>query len=216
MVRLEEVSMRETSLASLFPAAAAPFSVPASGQDPLPAGAGKQVVQAACVVCHELARVTNAGHTPDEWDNIVHNMIMMGATVKPAEVSVVTKYLASNFPPRARSNAPTITGNVQANFHEFKLPSRAFPHDPYGAADGSIWYSGQLGNVLGRVDPKTGQVKDYPLKISGSGPHGIIGDKNGDIWFTANSAGCVGKLDPKTGQGTEYKTPGARDPHSLS
>ena len=42
---------------------------------------------------------------------------------------------------------------------------------PYAArpnpTDGSIWYTGQLGNVLGRVDPKTGQVKDYPLKISG-------------------------------------------------
>jgi len=55
--------MRKTSLAYLLPAAAVAFAVPASGQDPLPAGAGKQVVQAACVVCHELARVTNAGHT---------------------------------------------------------------------------------------------------------------------------------------------------------
>jgi virginiamycin B lyase len=208
--------MRTNSLAFLLSAAAAALALPSFAQTQLPAGAGKQVVQDTCSACHELARVTNAGHTRDEWDTVVHNMIMMGAVLKPEQVPVVTNYLASNFPPKARSNAPTITGNVQANFHEFKLPSRAFPHDPYAAADGSIWYSGQLGNVLGRVDPKTGQVKDYPLKTSSSGPHGLIGDKDGNIWFTANFAGYVGKLDPKTGQVTEYKTPGARDPHSLS
>src|SRR5438552_12450230 len=125
MVRRQEDPMRKTSLACLLPAAAIIFALPASAQNPLPDGNGKQAVQGACVVCHELARVTSVGHTHDEWDMIVHNMITMGATLKPAEVSVVTNYLASNFPPKARSAAPTITGNVQANFKEFKLPTRA-------------------------------------------------------------------------------------------
>jgi len=206
--------MRKSMLAMLSAILAA--AVPATAQNQLPSGNGKQVVETACAVCHELGRITNAGHTPEEWDTVVHNMIMMGAVLKPEQVSLVSNYLASNFPPKAKTNAPTISGSVQANFKEFKLPTRAFPHDPYAASDGSIWYTGQLGNVLGRVDPKTGQVKDYPLKTSGSGPHGLMGDKDGNIWFTANFAGYVGKLDPKTGQITEYKTPGARDPHSLA
>jgi len=32
------------------------------------------------------------------------------------------------------------------------------PHDPPATADGSIWYTGQMNNVLGRLDPKTGEV----------------------------------------------------------
>src|SRR5258705_8729760 len=171
MVRRQEDPMRKTSLAYLLPAAVVVLAVPASGQDALPAGPAKQVIQDICTACHELARITNAGHTHDEWDNIVHDMITMGAALKPAQVSVVTNYLTSNFPPKARSSAPTITGNVQATFKECKLPTRAFPKHPDAAADGSIWYSGQLGNVLGRGAPKTGQGKDYPLKSSGSRPH---------------------------------------------
>ena len=32
------------------------------------------------------------------------------------------------------------------------------PHDPALAPDGSLWYTGQLANKLGRLDPKTGQL----------------------------------------------------------
>ena len=47
------------------------------------------------------------------------------------------------------------------------------PHDPLAASDGSLWYTGQLANVLGRVDPKTGAIKEFPLKTAHSGPHGL-------------------------------------------
>ncbi len=90
--------MRTTSLAYLLPVAAVALAGPTSGQNPLPAGAGKQVIEDVCVACHELGRITNAGHTHDEWDMIVHEMIMMGAALRPAQVLVVTDYLASNFP----------------------------------------------------------------------------------------------------------------------
>ena len=125
------------------------------------------------------------------------SIVVMGATLKPAEVSVVTKYLASNFPPRARSNAPTITGNVQANFHEFKLPSRAFPHDPYAAADGSIWYtSGTFGGTAGflRYDPKTKLSELYPLPKEAIGVRGGDIDSKGVLWGSG-SAGVLIEFD---------------------
>jgi virginiamycin B lyase len=34
------------------------------------------------------------------------------------------------------------------------------------------------------------------------------------VWYTGNLVGLIGRLDPKTGTITEYKTPGARDPHT--
>ena len=211
--------MGKTSLAWLCATAAATtaaaLALPAIAQNQLPDGNGKQAVQTACVVCHELTRVTNAGHTPDEWDMIVHNMVTMGASLKPEQVPVVSKYLASYFPAQGARPHPNDFRQRAGELQGIRAAdARAFPHDPYAAADGLIWYSGQLGNVLGRVDPKTGQFKDYPLPSS-SGPHGLMGDKDGNIWFTGNFAGYVGKLDPKTGQVTQYKTPGARDPHSL-
>ena len=50
------------------------------------------------------------------------------------------------------------------------------PHDPLATPDGAIWWTGQWANVLGRVDPKTGDLKEFPLKTPGSGPHGLTDD----------------------------------------
>ena len=74
-----------------------------------------------------------------------------------------------------------------------------------------------MANVLGRLDPKTGQIKEFALKTPDSGPHGLAEDKAGNIWYTGNSKALIGKLDPKTGQVTEYPMPdpAAKDPHSL-
>src|SRR5947209_2268821 len=103
---------------------------------------------------------------------------------------------------RAASDAPDV------KFDEWMTPSQPpFPHDPEFAPDGSVWYTGQRANVLGRLDPKTGEFKEYPLPTPKSGPHGLVADKDGNIWYTGNSAGLIGKLDVKTGKVTEYKMP---------
>src|SRR5437773_3355410 len=95
---------------------------------------------------------------------------------------------------------------VSVSFAEWTVPTKGSrPHDPLAAADGAIWYTGQMANKLGRVDPKTGQVREYALKLPHSGPHGLAEDKDGNIWFTGNTAGYIGKLDPRTGNVTEYK-----------
>ena len=44
--------------------------------------------------------------------------------------------------------------------------SGSLPHDPAIAPDGSLWYTGQRSNTLGRLDPETGQIKEYSLKDS--------------------------------------------------
>jgi virginiamycin B lyase len=58
-------------------------------------------------------------------------------------------------------------------------------------------------NVLGRLDPKTGEFKEYPVKTPASGPHGLAFDTGGSLWFTANSKG----YDPDTLVIKEYELP---------
>ena len=106
---------------------------------------------------------------------------------------------------------------ARVSFKEWAVPTAgSHPHDPLAAADGSIWYTGQMANTLGRLDPRPGAFKEYRLKTPDSGPHGLAADKDGNIWFTANFQGYIGKLDPKTGTVTEYRLPdpAARDPHT--
>ncbi len=100
---------------------------------------------------------------------------------------------------------------------EYVLPHKnpdAFAHDPAVARDGSVYFADQQGSYIGRLDPETGEVKEYPTPTPNSGPHGIIVVPDGSVWYTGNTAGLIGRLDPKTGTITEYKTEGARDPHT--
>ena len=106
---------------------------------------------------------------------------------------------------------------MNVSFKEWIVPTLGSrPHDPLAARDGSIWWTGQWPDGLGRVDPKTGAMKEFPLKTPNSGPHGLVEDKDGNIWYTGINAQEVGKLDPKTGDVTEYKLnpEGARGPHT--
>jgi virginiamycin B lyase len=79
------------------------------------------------------------------------------------------------------------------------LTPDSHPHDPALAPDGALWYTGQMSNTLGRLDPKTGKIQEFRLKTPDSGPHGLVADHDGNIWFTANFKGYIGKLDPRTG-----------------
>jgi virginiamycin B lyase len=113
---------------------------------------------------------------------------------------------------------PTAVAELKVNIQEWTVPTRgAHPHDPAVGTDGALWFTEQLRNKIGRLDPNTGTFKEYPLKIEDSGPHGLVSDASGNIWFTGNAKGYIGKLDPRTGDVTEYKMPDERaeDPHTA-
>jgi virginiamycin B lyase len=184
----------------------------------LPDGNGKETVQTLCTGCHDLRRIVNSNYSPAEWQNVINMMQAAGAPLTQDQSKLVTDYLVASFPQKQpRPSAVTVAGNAQVSFKEWTVPTPGSrPHDPLAAADGSVWYTGQMANKLGRFDPKTQQFKEYPIKTPRSGAHGLTEDKDGNIWFAANWAGYVGKLDPKTGNITEYPMPDpkARDPHT--
>src|SRR5437763_506128 len=184
------------------------------GQAVLPDGAGKDQVQTTCTKCHALNLITNAGgNSRQEWVELFSTMV----SLPKDQSNVIADYLAQNFPPQPRPQPVVIPGPVMVSFREWNAPTLGSrPHDPEPGPGGTIWWTGMFANVLGRVDSKTGDMKEYPLKTPASGPHGLEFDKNGYLWFTANSKGYIGRLDPKTGDVMEYKLPeDVRDPHTL-
>src|ERR1043166_7377039 len=193
-------------------------AAPALAQDVnLPDGPGKATVAAMCGTCHRMALLAN-GYTPEGWHTVMRMMLNFGVTVPKDEVTTVTDYLIKSFPERPRPAAAAISGPVEITIKQWPVPNPGSrPHDPLAARDGSIWYTGQLANTLGRVDPKTGAIKEYRTNDQ-TGPHGLVEGPDGNIWFTGNFRSLIGKLDPKTGTVTEYKMPdpAARDPHSLT
>ncbi len=192
---------------------------PAWSQQPqtFPDGPGKETVVKVCGGCHDINRI-RAGYTPAGWNMLQHMMQNFEAPIPPEEWPTVTTYLMKNFPERQRPPAAMISGPVQATIKMWDVPTLGSrPHDPLATKDGAIWWSGQLSNKLGRLDPKTSAIREYSLKSPHTGPHGLTEDRSGNIWFTGNNTGLIGKLDPKTGLVTEYKLPdpAAKDAHTL-
>lgn len=66
---------------------------------------------------------------------------------------------------------------------------------------GYVYYSDQYANVLGQINPKTGEVKEFPVppirpgKLPGT--QQISVDKTGNVWVGVNSQGALARFNPK-------------------
>jgi mono/diheme cytochrome c family protein len=69
--------------------------IPASA--PLPSGAGKELVETRCAVCHSLERITIVKREKRDWENIVAAMYDRWGENAPAEAQAITAYLAAQF-----------------------------------------------------------------------------------------------------------------------
>ena len=212
---MRATSLAVVSLVMVFGASAARAQYTAGDW---PDGPSRQRFVATCGNCHDINRV-RVGYTAEGWLTVVRMMQNVQAPVPAEEWGALTDYLIKSFPERPRPPASIIDGPVRAEIRMWDVPTLGSrPHDPLAARDGSIWWTGQLANKLGRLDPKTGAIREYTLKSAFTGPHGLAEDTSGHIWFTGNSAALIGRLDPSTGIVTEYPMPdaAAKDPHTLN
>ena len=203
---------------SLVPIAAALCLALPSWGDELPEGKGKELVAASCNSCHALSARVGAGYTPKGWHTVMRMMLNHGVPMPPDQLATMTSYLIKNFPEKSKPAGVVIPGPAKVSMKGWQVPTPGSrPHDPLAARDGTLWYTGQMANVLGRIDPKTGKITEYPLGTPHSGPHGLVEDGEGNIWYTGNTGALIGKLDPKTRNVSEYKMPDptAQDPHTL-
>jgi len=209
--------MAKLSIAS-FAVAGFIVITPVAAQQPptqLPEGDGKALVQGTCTACHEINQITrSSGYSREGWRELTQTMINLSGT--PAG-ETIWKYLATHFPATSQLKPKLMRGETSITMREWTVPTlgqRA--RDPVQAPDGSIWWAGMWANLIGRINPNTGEVTEYKLPENAK-PHTVTPDREGNIWYTGNSNGTIGKLDPRTGMITEYKMPdpAAKDPHTA-
>ena len=186
------------------------------GPPALPEGKGKDTVAAVCAGCHVTGVINvSLGYSRDHWQKLVATMIDLSPA--PAQRDEILDYLAQHFPPNERRKPTLVSGSTQVTFKEWVLPqlgSRV--RDPMQHPDGSIWYIGQYGNIIGRLDPATGKAQEWQLP-AGAHPHTLQLDHKGRPWFTGNKNGTIGRFDPATGQSTVWKMPDPKsDPHTMA
>ena len=182
----------------------------------LPDGEGKALVEGVCTACHQVNQITrSSGYTLEGWRELTGTMVDLSANSDNERK--ITQYLATHFHPNTKRSPTLVSGDAQIAFKEWKVPTLGQrSRDPIQASDGSIWWAGQWANLIGRINPVTGEMKEFPLP-QGSMPHTVTIDDAGNIWYTGNKNATIGKLDPNTEEITVYKMPdpAARDPHTA-
>jgi virginiamycin B lyase len=94
-------------------------------------------------------------------------------------------------------------------FQEWDLPPGHHPHGLVVDRQGVVWTTGNGNGSIGRLDPATGQTREYPTPSRGGGPHtAVISDDGSTLWFTLQSGNRIGRLDMASGRIVEYPTSG--------
>jgi len=77
------------------------------------------------------------------------------------------------------------------------------------APDGGVWYTANFTARLGRLDPATGSIKEFPLPSEARDPHTPLFHR-GKVWFTVQGSNLYGVLDPASGAAKIYPVPTPR------
>ncbi|MEM7124224.1 MAG: cytochrome C [Pseudomonadota bacterium] len=181
----------------------------------LPEGPGRDLVEGFCTGCHNTNLIErSSGYSQDEWKALIATMIDLKAV--PEDEDTISSYLAQHFAPNDHRAPTLVPGDTEIAFEEWVVPTLGQrSRDPAEAPDGSIWWAGQYGNMIGRIDTETGAMTEYMLPANAH-PHTVIVDETGNVWYTGNKNASLGVLDPETEAITVYDMPdpAARDPHS--
>jgi streptogramin lyase len=184
-----------------------------------------------CVGCHKLERPLRSNYSADDFMTIilprmqgyVNQSIPAHPQLRRAErlmeergdqrVQVyrsTAEFLASiNLSSRPQWNfelktLPRPTGAAtRVIYTEYDLPRETIsPHDVIVDGDGMVWYSSFGEQNLGRLDPKTGKVTEFPIEEHKPGfPTGSLGlrsDRDGNLWLGNMYQATIVKFDRKT------------------
>ena len=181
--------------------------------------------------CHSYQQIFRTRYDEAGWRNIVRRM-MTGAgsplinirepgpatrgragRLLPEELNIVAGWLARVRgpqstdpplhylpPPRGISTRVVVT--------EYELPRQLLaPHDVHGDSRGNIWYTPHRSPYIGKLDPRSGAVKEYRVPDTPGalpGTHRVWVDKNDIVWLSENWAHNLTRFDPKTEQFKQF------------
>jgi streptogramin lyase len=187
-----------------------------------------------CVGCHTLERVVRSTHDADEWTQVIARMMKYAQVSqpikpqvrmdpewggkpedyrKPAEFLATINLSSATQWDYALKTLPRPTGRAtRVVVTEYDLPRPTIePHDVVVDKQGIVWYTNFGELSLGRLDPKTGQLTEYPVPEFKPGyPVGLLDlefDAGGKLWAGMMFQGAVTQFDPANGQFKFYKVP---------
>jgi streptogramin lyase len=180
-----------------------------------------------CTNCHTLERTLRSTHDAEQFMAVLERMASYANQSFPlhpqrrvsapnlvrrfgAGTDDLARYLATvNLSARAGWPYPLQTfprpkgAATRVVITEYDLPRKTIePHDVIVDAGGIVWFSNFGEQFLGRLDPKTAKVTEYPVPLIRPGfPTGMLdleSDLEGDLWLSLMYQGGIARFDKKT------------------
>ena len=200
--------------------------------DSVPGTAAEKAILRPCSHCHTLERIIRSRHDKEQFVSVIERMATYPQLSFPLKIQklpaprigpgVVTQeqrqaawrrqaeYLATinlsagpqwSYPFKTLARP---TGKAtKVIYTEYDLPQRTRqPHDVIVDSQGMAWFASFGEQILGKLDPKTGRVTEYPVPLlKPAAPTGILGvrfDKDENPWLGMQFQGGIAKFDRKT------------------
>jgi virginiamycin B lyase len=106
---------------------------------------------------------------------------------------------------------------ASGKYEEIALGERSAPHGVIVGPDDAAWITDGGQNAIVRVDPKTREIRRWPLPQSAASANlnTATFDRRGRIWFTGQS-GFYGRLDPASGDMKVWRAPRGSGPYGIT
>jgi virginiamycin B lyase len=200
--------------------------------DSVPGTASEKAILRPCSHCHTLERILRSRHDTQQLVSVIERMATYPQLSFPLKIQklpaprigpgVVTQeqrqaawrrqaeYLATiNLSAGPQWSYPFKTlarpkgRATKVIYTEYDLPQRTRqPHDVIVDSQGMAWFASFGEQILGKLDPKTGHVTEYPVPLlKPAAPTGILGvrfDKDENPWLGMQFQGGIAKFDRKT------------------
>jgi virginiamycin B lyase len=194
-----------------------------------PPAKGKDLIFTHCNICHQFqSRIASVRRDLDGWKDRVafmreamHFSIFLGPNFSDQDADEVATYLNSLFGPDSvlpkspadmpgyqKTVRPFSSEAMNIVYVEYDMPGPS--RMPFSAApdkNGFLWIPDfGLANKITRLDPKTGEMKDFPIPFTGTGGvHSAVPAADGSVWIAEQGSNRIGRWDPATQQITEYQ-----------
>jgi len=189
---------------------------------------------ADCMSCHTLERIARSNHPAEEWVQVIPRMLRYAQNTtplapqlrqgqstgllvqQPERLARLAEYLATvnlsaadSFPYDLKTLKRVSGKGSRAIITTYALPKRTDqPHDVMGDRDGGIYFTYFGDPLLGRLDPKTGEVKSFPIPVlkekAAKGTLDLERDHDGNYWVSLMYQAGVAKFDEAAGKFTMY------------
>lgn len=196
-----------------------------------PAEPGRALLETHCMYCHGKNFFPGKQYPEAQWKTFIELMtsdqsergsMVPAGTLRADDRATILAYLTRHYGPsnvrrglRMDAEFPLDEAALgKAMYVEYYLPldpkldagnKQRRTQQPHFDPSGNVWYTDRsVPNRIGRIDPRTGDVKDWVMPDPKADPHGLTVDADGHVWFAETVGFHLGRLDPATGSIIRY------------